>query len=80
MATKSQGERPKRFETTSGIDLPADFNPTNTEPVDYDKDLNSPGDFPYTAPPDSPWHSISPRKLVLTRTIRWPRVKSAKSA
>ena len=48
MATKSQAERRKRFETTSGIDLPADFNPSNTEPIDYDKDLNSPGDFPYT--------------------------------
>ena len=48
MPTKSQGERRKRFETSSGIDLPADFNPSNTEPIDYDKDLNSPGDFPYT--------------------------------
>jgi methylmalonyl-CoA mutase N-terminal domain/subunit len=48
MSTKSQTERRKRFETSSGIDLPADFNPSNTEPVDYDKDLNSPGDFPYT--------------------------------
>ena len=48
MATKSQTERPHRFETSSGIDLPADFNPSNTEPVEYDRDLNSPGDFPYT--------------------------------
>jgi len=48
MPTKSHTERRKRFETSSGIDLPADFNPSNTEPVDYDKDLNSPGDFPYT--------------------------------
>ena len=48
MPTKSHSERRKRFETSSGIDLPADFNPTNTEPVDYDKNLNSPGDFPYT--------------------------------
>jgi methylmalonyl-CoA mutase, N-terminal domain len=48
MPTKSQTERRKRFETTSGIDLPADFNPSNTEPIDYEKDLNSPGDFPYT--------------------------------
>jgi methylmalonyl-CoA mutase N-terminal domain/subunit len=48
MPTRSQTERRKRFETSSGIDLPADFNPSNTEPVDYDKDLNSPGDFPYT--------------------------------
>src|SRR5882672_8070411 len=48
MPTKSRTERRKRFETSSGIDLPADFNPSNTEPVDYEKDLNSPGDFPYT--------------------------------
>src|SRR5436190_12730940 len=48
MATKSHTERQKRFETSSGIDLPADFNPANTQPVDYEKDLNPPGEFPYT--------------------------------
>ncbi len=48
MTTKPNTERRKRFETSSGIDLPADFNPSNTDPIDYDKDLNSPGDFPYT--------------------------------
>src|SRR6185295_18269895 len=48
MPTKSATERRKRFETSSGIDLPVDFNPDNTQPIDYDKDLNSPGDFPYT--------------------------------
>src|SRR6187397_2348730 len=48
MTSKPNIERRKRFETSSGIDLPADFNPSNTEPIDYDKDLNSPGDFPYT--------------------------------
>ena len=48
MPTKSQAERRKRFETPSGIDLPVDFNPSNTDPIDYDKDLNSPGDFPFT--------------------------------
>ena len=48
MTTKSPVDRHKRFETSSGIDLPADFNPDNTNPIDYDKDLNSPGDFPYT--------------------------------
>jgi methylmalonyl-CoA mutase N-terminal domain/subunit len=48
MPTKSQTERRKRFETSSGIDLPADFNPSNTDPAEYDKDLSSPGDFPYT--------------------------------
>jgi methylmalonyl-CoA mutase N-terminal domain/subunit len=38
----------KRFETTSGIELPADFNPDNTAEVDYEKDLGDPGEFPYT--------------------------------
>ena len=46
MTTKSPAERRTRFETSSGIDLPADYNPSNTEPVEYEKDLNSPGDFP----------------------------------
>jgi methylmalonyl-CoA mutase N-terminal domain/subunit len=37
-----------RFETTSGIELPADFNPKNTKPVRYEEDLGEPGQFPYT--------------------------------
>jgi len=48
MATKTPIESRKRFETTSGIDLPAAFDPANTEPVDYEKDLNAPGYFPFT--------------------------------
>jgi methylmalonyl-CoA mutase N-terminal domain/subunit len=48
MATKESVERRERFETTSGIELPADFNPSNTEAPDYDKDLGAPGEFPYT--------------------------------
>ncbi|HEY8412170.1 MAG TPA: methylmalonyl-CoA mutase family protein, partial [Pyrinomonadaceae bacterium] len=48
MATKTKDERRARFETPSGIQLPVDFNPDNTNPVDYDKDLGAPGDFPYT--------------------------------
>jgi len=48
MSTKPKTERRKRFETSSGIDLPVDFSPLNSEPIDYQKDLNSPGDFPYT--------------------------------
>jgi len=48
MPTKSHTERLKRFETSSGIDLPSVFNPSNTDPIDYEKDLNSPGEFPYT--------------------------------
>jgi methylmalonyl-CoA mutase N-terminal domain/subunit len=48
MPTRTHSERRKRFETSSGIDLPAAFDPANTEPVDYEKDLNPPGEFPYT--------------------------------
>ena len=48
MATKTSTERRERFETTSGIELPADFNPSNTETVDYEGDLGKPGEYPYT--------------------------------
>src|ERR1700754_3021095 len=48
MATKTKGERRERFETPSGIQLPVDFNPENTGPVNYEQDLGSPGEFPYT--------------------------------
>jgi methylmalonyl-CoA mutase N-terminal domain/subunit len=41
-------ERREKFETSSGIELPTDFNPDNTEPIDYPNDLGAPGDFPYT--------------------------------
>ncbi len=41
-------ERRDKFETSSGIELPNDFNPENTTPVDYDADLGEPGQFPYT--------------------------------
>jgi methylmalonyl-CoA mutase N-terminal domain/subunit len=42
------GERRERFETSSGIELPVDFNPSNTDALDYERDLGSPGEFPYT--------------------------------
>jgi methylmalonyl-CoA mutase N-terminal domain/subunit len=48
MATKTKDERRERFETPSGIQLPVDFNPDNTSPINYDEDLGAPGDFPYT--------------------------------
>ena len=48
MVTKSKSERKEHFKTSSGIDLPVDFNPANTEALDYDRDLGDPGDFPYT--------------------------------
>ena len=48
MSTRQKDERRERFETPSGIDLPADFNPSNTNGFDYENDLGSPGEFPYT--------------------------------
>jgi len=48
MATKTKEERRERFETPSGIQLPVDFNPENTGPVNYEEDLGAPGEFPYT--------------------------------
>ena len=48
MATKTSAERRERFETSSGIELPVDFNPSNTDAPDYETDLGAPGEFPYT--------------------------------
>src|SRR5688572_10519979 len=48
MVAKPKTERREHFETSSGIELPVDFNPANTEPVRYDRDLADPGEFPYT--------------------------------
>ncbi len=48
MAAKTDSERRERFQTTSGIELPVDFNPENTSPLDYDQDLGAPGEFPFT--------------------------------
>src|SRR5262250_1033865 len=48
MATKTKAERRERFDTSSGIELPIDFNPANTHQIDYEQDLGSPGEFPYT--------------------------------
>lgn len=36
------------FETSSGIELPNDFDPDNITEIDYDADLGEPGRFPYT--------------------------------
>src|ERR671917_576947 len=41
-------ERRGHFETSSGTRLPNDFNPTNADPIDYDRALGAPGQFPYT--------------------------------
>src|SRR5918911_4582 len=47
-APAGRRERRERFETPSGIQLPNDFNPSNTEPLEYDRDLGDPGTYPYT--------------------------------
>ncbi|MFV0387688.1 MAG: methylmalonyl-CoA mutase [Pyrinomonadaceae bacterium] len=41
-------ERREKFETSSGIELPNDFDPTNTKPVDYAEDIGAPGEYPFT--------------------------------
>ena len=51
MAIKTKAtntERREHFKTSSGIELPVDFNPSNTEAIEYDRDLGDPGEFPYT--------------------------------
>ncbi len=40
-------ERREKFETSSGIELPNDYNPTNSH-FDYETDLADAGEFPYT--------------------------------
>jgi len=40
-------ERREKFETSSGIELPNDFNPSNSH-FDYETDLGEAGEFPYT--------------------------------
>ena len=41
-------QRREKFETSSGIELPNDFNPENTKPIEYELELGEPGKFPYT--------------------------------
>src|SRR5690242_19659732 len=48
MVAKPKSERREHFKTSSGIELPVDFNPSNTESLDYDRDLGDPGEFPFT--------------------------------
>jgi methylmalonyl-CoA mutase N-terminal domain/subunit len=48
MTTKTSTERRVSFETPSGIELPNDFNPSNTDAPDYERDLGAPGEYPYT--------------------------------
>src|SRR5687768_14068120 len=44
---KKSAERREKFETSSGIELPNDYNPANSS-FDYETDLGNPGEFPYT--------------------------------
>src|SRR5437016_6558389 len=48
MAAKINQARREHFKTSSGIELPVDFNPSNAEPIEYDRDLGDPAEFPYT--------------------------------
>lgn len=40
-------ERRDKFETSSGIELPNDFNPSNTK-TDFENEIGNAGEFPYT--------------------------------
>src|SRR5215203_1171936 len=40
--------RRKKFDTSSGIELPNAYDPENTAPIEYAQDLGDPGLFPYT--------------------------------
>lgn len=44
-----KGERRDKFETSSGIELPNDLNPSNVKAVDYTSDLGDQGSFHYTS-------------------------------
>ena len=51
MTTKTdaaKADRREQFRTSSGIELPVDFNPSNTDSVEYGRDLGQPGEFPFT--------------------------------
>ena len=41
-------ERRNIFKTSSGIELPNEFGPDNTQGIDHETDLGQPGQFPYT--------------------------------
>ena len=45
---RKNNERREKFQTSSGVELPNDFNPTNTAQINYEQDLNRPGEFPFT--------------------------------
>ncbi len=41
-------QRREHFHTSSGIELPNEFGPGDTEGVEFESDIGRPGDFPYT--------------------------------
>src|SRR6476620_10367943 len=47
MSDKTKSERREKFETSSGIELPNDFNPANSQ-IDYENQIGEPGKYPYT--------------------------------
>lgn len=47
MSEKAKTERREKFQTSSGIELPTEFNPENTH-IDYETAIKSAGEFPYT--------------------------------
>ncbi len=40
-------ERREKFQTSSGMELPNDFNPENAK-IDFETDIGNPGEFPFT--------------------------------
>lgn len=44
---RNMAERREKFETSSGIELPNDFNPNNTN-INFETDIGRAGEFPYT--------------------------------
>ena len=47
-APTSTVQRPERFRTISGTSIEPVYGPEHVAALDYDRDLNDPGQFPYT--------------------------------
>jgi hypothetical protein len=52
--------RRDRFITSSGIELPNNFNPDNISEIDHARDIAAPGEFPYTRGERSTLTSLLP--------------------
>lgn len=48
MSEKKNNERKKKFLTTSGIELKTEFNQLTIGDIDFENDISSAGEFPYT--------------------------------